>query len=636
MGEGRRDGRSPGLHQDDWGIAPGYEDVDHQWRPPPAATVEAILAAMGATPEGPPPASALTVRLDRPAALPRGHLTLQDGATLPVGGPLPTGLPPGYHHLQPDEGPDLTLIASPGRCPLPAAPTWGFSAQLYATRSHRSWGVGDLGDLEQLGAWSRSLGAGFVLVNPLHAVSPTRPQQPSPYFPGSRCFLNPLYLAVEGVPGLETRPDLAELARAGQALNHTRLIDRDRAWELKSRALEAGFAAFHGAPEFDDYLADRGDTLLGFATFCALAERYGASWVSWPLEWRRPTSASVQEFAASPVGSARIRYYAWLQWQLDRQLAAAAVTLPVVTDLAVGVDPGGPDAWLWQDAFVGTMRVGAPPDRFNTRGQDWALLPFDPWRLRAGGYAPWIQSLRGAIRHGSGLRLDHVMGLFRLYWVPEGATPREGAYVRYPSSDLLDIVALEAHLAGAWVVGEDLGTVEEGARLDLSRRNLLSYKVWWFEADPPSAWPAQAFGAISTHDLPTVAGVAGGADLDAQHRLRLEPDAEAAGELQARLMSRTRSDPATPAPEVVARVYADLGHAPCLVLAASLDDALALEERPNMPGTVDEWPNWRLGLPVSLEEVGQMVLPRRIAASLSRPALPRQPAALPPEDDDGP
>ena len=590
---------------------------------------------MDATPDGPPPAAAVTIRLDRPATtLPPGHLSVANGPTLPVGGPLPAGLPPGYHYFQPDEGPGLTLIASPGRCPLPATPTWGFAAQLYATRSSLSWGVGDLGDLMELGAWSGDLGAGFVLVNPLHAVSPTWPQQPSPYFPGSRCFLNPLYLAVERIPGLASNPGIADLARAGRALNQARLVDRDQAWELKSRALEAGFAAFAGDPAFDAFLADRGRPLLGFATFCALAERHGSSWPSWPAEWRDPTSPSVREFAAAPVGSARVRYYAWLQWQVDRQLAAAGDTLPVVSDLAVGVDPGGPDAWLWQDAFVGGMRVGAPPDRFNTLGQDWSLLPFDPWRLRAGGYEPWIQSLRGALRHGGGLRVDHVMGLFRLYWVPAGATPAEGAYVRYPSQDLLDILALEAHRAGAWVVGEDLGTVEADVRLELARRDVLSYKVWWFESDPPSTWPVRALGAISTHDLPTVAGVAAGSDLAAQRRLHLEPDEEAVAELQARLLRRTASGETTPATEVVARVYDDLAAAPCLLLCASLDDALALEERPNMPGTVDEWPNWRLGLPVSLEELEAAALPRRIAAALGRRTATGE-AAMSPESGGG-
>ncbi len=582
----------------------------------PQTTVDAILDAMGATPDGPPPASAVTARLDRPAILPPGRLNLRDGATLPVVGSLPAGLPPGYHHLQPDEGPAVTLIASPGRCPLPSAPGWGFSAQLYATRSSRSWGVGDLGDLEQLGAWSKAQGAGFVLINPLHAVSPTRPQQPSPYFPGSRCFLNPVYLAIEHIPGLASRPGIAGLARAGQALNQERLIDRDRAWELKSLALEAAYADFAGDPDFEAYLADRGEPLVGFATFCALAERYGSSWPSWPAEWRHPASASVLEFASTPVGSVRVRYYAWLQWLLDRQLAAAAGTLPVVFDLAVGVDPGGADAWLWQDAFVDGVRVGAPPDVFNTHGQDWSLLPFDPWRLRANGYEPWIQALRGAMRHGGGLRLDHVMGLFRLYWVPLGATPRDGAYVRYPSSDLLDILALEAYLAGAWVVGEDLGTVEDGVRLELSRRDLLSYKVWWFEADPPSAWPGHALGAMSTHDLPTVAGVATGSDLAAQRRLHLEPDEEAAAALRTKLMNRTGSDQTTPAPEVVARAYADLAARP--VRAADCKP----RRRPRPRGAPQHAGHHRR---VAQLASGPAVVARAVGADGPSPAHRRQP-----------
>jgi 4-alpha-glucanotransferase len=299
-----------------------------------------------------------------------------------------------------------------------------------------------------------------------------------------------------------------------------------------------------------------------------------------------------------------------------------------VSDLAVGVDPGGPDAWLWQEAIVGGMRVGAPPDRFNTRGQNWALPPFDPWRLRAAGYQPWIESLRGALRHGSGLRIDHVMGLFRLFWIPVAGTPFEGVYVRYPYEDLLNIVALEAHRAGAFVVGEDLGTVESGVRRTLAGRNLLSYKLWWFQDERPSAWPAKALGAVSTHDLPTIAGVLSGSDLAAQIQLGLNPNEEASTRLRKKLVTRTGSDDKTPVAEVIRRVYADLATAPCVLLTATLDDALAVEDRPNVPGTVDEWPNWRLALPQSLEEVEGMELPRTIAAQLGG----RLPAAVPPPD----
>jgi 4-alpha-glucanotransferase len=602
-----------------WGVASGYEDIEHRWRRPSPATVDAVLSAMGATPAGPGRPPVLTVRLDQlPLRLPPGRLFLEDGATVDVYGAFPPGLPPGYHRLEPHEGPEVALIASPGRCPLPSDPGWGFAAQLYAARSRDSWGFGDLADLTRLGRWSHRMGAAFVLVNPLHASSPTFPQQASPYFPGSRCFLNPLYLAVEEIPGAAGRADVRELAATGKALNQARLIDRDRVWALKSEALEALYRDFGGDAGFDTYLGERGDILQRFATFCALSEIHGGGWRSWPAPYRDWASAAVRAFAASSPGSQRVRYHAWLQWQLDRQLQMASTSLPVVSDLAVGVDPEGADAWMWTDAFVGNMRVGAPPDQYNTRGQDWALPPFDPWRLRAAGYQPWIQSLRGALRHGGGLRLDHVMGLFRLYWIPVGASPGEGAYVRYPYHDLLNIVALEAHRAGAFVVGEDLGTVEPGVRHELAGRSLLSYKVWWFETNKPPSWPSQALGTVTTHDLPTVAGVLTGSDLQAQRRLHLEPNEAAFAELQAKLRARTRSDAGTPVEVVVARVYADLATAPCLLLAASLDDMAAVEERPNMPATIDEWPNWRLALPVPLDELEAMELPAAVGIELSR------------------
>jgi 4-alpha-glucanotransferase len=611
-------------------VAAGFEDVNRRWREAPSATVKAILAAMGATSSAPGPAPIVSLRLDHPPlALPSGLLTLEDGTTRRVEGHQPVDLPPGYHRLAPDAAPVLTVIASPGRCPLPRELEWGFAAQLYAARSRHSWGFGDFSDLEWLGRWSGQLGAAFVLVNPLHATSPALIQQPSPYFPGSRCFLNPLYLAVENVPGAADVADLGDLARAGRALNRDRLIDRDRVWALKSRALEAVFRSFRGHNGFDAYLVERGEILARFATFCALAERQGGDWSSWPGPLQDFRSAAVRDFASSPAGSVRVRYHAWLQWLLSQQLAAAAVTLPIVSDLAIGVDPAGADAWMWPDVFVRGVRVGAPPDKFNTRGQDWALPPFDPWRLRDARYQPWIESIRGALRHGAGLRLDHVMGLFRLFWIPEGVTPAEGAYVRYPHDDLLNIVALEAHRAGAYVIGEDLGTVEPQMRRELVGREVMSYRVWWFEDDDPAQWPARAMGAVTTHDLPTVAGVLSGSDLEEQRRLQLQPNEQAADALQAKLVSRARADPGTPVETVIQRIYADLARAPCLLLTASIEDALALEERPNIPATVDERPNWRLALPRPLDDFDQVELPRTIAASLARRASPDDAAHAP-------
>ncbi len=608
-----------------WGVAAGFWDVAGRWRDTPGLVVDAVLAAMGATEQDPPPGPAVTVRLDHPLPpVPAGRVVLEDGADLAVEGPLPPDVPPGYHRLEPRHGPPLDLVVSPGRCPLPNRPTWGYAAQLYATRSRRSWGIGDLADLRQLGQWSATLGAGVVMVSPLHATAPTLPQEPSPYYAGSRSFVNPLYLAVEEVPGATDLADGPALAAAGRALNAGRLIDRDQVWGLKSAALEALFDRFTDTDAFTAYRAERGAALEGFATYCALAETHGPRWPDWPAEYRHPDNSAVGAFARDATTTRRIRYHAWLQWLLDQQLArvGAGARPGAVLDLAVGVDPGGADTWMWQDVFAPGMTVGAPPDEFNTRGQGWALAPYDPWRLRSAGYAPLIDALRSAMRHGRGVRIDHVMGLFRQYWIPDGGGPENGAYVRYPHHDLLNILSLEAHRAGAFVVGEDLGTVEDEVRRDLAERNVLSYRVWWFEPARPREWTPNALGSVSTHDLPTLAGVLSGSDLEAQRAMGLQPNVQASVALRQRLLDWTGSDEATAVEDIIERVYGDLATAPCLVLTASLDDALAVEERPNMPGTVDEWPNWRLALPCPLEDLEQLELPRAIAARLTRHATP--------------
>ena len=601
-----------------WGVCRGFHDVTGAWREAPVEAVEAVLEAMGAEGEPPPPA-AVTVRPGgAPPSLGPGVVLLEQGGETRLSADLPSG----YHRFQPDGGGEpIRLIVGPGVVPRPRGRRWGFSAQLYATRTKRSWGVGDFRDLGELGSWAAGEGAGFTLVNPLHAPTPTVPQQPSPYYPGSRCFTNPLYIAVEDVPGAGALPGLDELAAAGRSLNDRRLIDRDAAWGLKSAALERLHPLSAGDPGFEAFRAERGRPLELFASFCAIAEEHGAGWRDWPAGLRHPSGPAVTSFAAERRG--RVRYHAWLQWILDRQLAAASQRLGVVTDLAVGVDPSGPDSWIWQDSFAPGMRVGAPPDEFNTLGQDWGLPPFDPWRLRRAAYEPWVEALRAGFRHGAGLRVDHVMGLFRLYWVPEGGDARSGVYVRYPHEDLLNILALEADRAGAFVVGEDLGTVEDEVRRELAARQVCSYRVWWFEESDPAAWPEAALGAVTTHDLPTVAGVHTGSDLDAQRRLGMEPNEDSSAALRNKLLERAGAAPGDPVEEVIAGVYRDLARAPCALLCASLDDALGVEERPNMPGTTGgSWPNWSLALPVPLEEIRRRELPRRIAAELRRGADP--------------
>lgn len=610
-----------------WGISEGYWDVSGNWRVSPAATIDAILTEMGAGGRGEPPQpGVLTVRLDRAfEGLPPGRILLEDGGEMANGDDR---IPPGYHTLERPDGSSVALIASPGACPLPGSRQWGFAAQLYGVRSARSWGIGDFDDLGSLAEWSTGLGAGLVVVNPLHATAPTPVQEASPYSPGSRCFLNPIYLAVDRVAGSAELADVSRLANAGRALNREPLVDRDRVWALKAEALwsifKASPASRAGDPTFESFRAERGVTLERFATYSALAEIHGSAWQEWPVALRHPDGAGVTEFARSADGASRVAFHAWLQWLAERQLEEAGRfgedALGVVQDLAVGVDRDGADGWMWQDVFALGMDIGAPPDEFNTRGQNWALPPFDPWRLRACAYQPWIESLRGVLRHAGGVRVDHVMGLFRLFWIPAGSEPSDGAYVRYPSAEMLDILALEAYRAGAVVVGEDLGTVEDEVRAELYERQVLSYRVWWFESQRTGAWPERALGAITTHDLPTVAGVLDGSDLEAQRECGMNPSVDSAERLRHRLLDWTESNPDDGAPLVIERAYRDLAEAPCLLLVASLEDSLAVTERPNMPGTTDEWPNWRRALPVSIEAIEHEELPRRVASGLDRMA----------------
>ncbi len=578
---------------------------------------------MGATDDRPPATSlVLCVRpgsdtsVDRPT-----ELTTEDGGTVQLGAGdrLPPDLDLGYHRLTDlESGERRTLVVSPGTCLLPAtAPTWGWAVQLYAARSRRSWGIGDLADLAQLTGWTADeLGGGLVLVNPLHAAVPVVPQDASPYYPSSRRFRNPLYLRVEDVPGAETLADLADLAAQGRALNDDRRIDRNAVFELKMNALRQLWSRFDGDPDFAGWCEHGGSALEAYATFCVLSEDHGRPWSNWPEGLRHPDSPDVTAFREEH--RRRVDFHRWLQWLVDRQLENASAQLPVVHDMAIGFDPNGADAWEWQDVTAPRMSVGAPPDEFNTRGQDWGLPPFDPWRLRAAGYGPFVETIGAAFRHAGGLRLDHVMGLFRLYWVPWEAGARDGTYVHYPSSDLLDIVALESHRASAYVVGEDLGTVEPGVREELGDRNILSYRLLWFEEEGPSAFPERALGAVSTHDLPTVAGLWTGSDLEAQREIGMEPNEEGTAQLRERVASLAGVPPDAPPDEVVAATYRALSEAPSMLLTASLDDGLAVEERPNMPGTTDEWPNWSIALPATLEDVEQDPRPRAVAEALAR------------------
>lgn len=610
-------------HTDAWGIDSGYHDIAGNWRETPPQTRRALLEAMDLDPDNPappPPPAVHVIRAGESSSLQGpGSLLLEDGTELEIIAGLPPDLPLGYHEWRPESGgAPQRVIVSPGRCHLDETRRrWAWAVQLYSLRSAASWGMGDLGDLRELATWSKPLGAELLMVNPLNAALPFAAQDPSPYYASSRRYRNPLYLRIDDVPGAsELGAEWEAAVAAGRALNERKIIDRPAVFRLKMGILERAFARSSAPPAFERYCFEQGRPLAEFATFCALAEHYQSGWPAWPEEHRRPDQPGVARFAAAHA--ARIRFHQWLQWLLDEQLRRVSTELGVMHDLPIGIDPSGADGWAWQDVLARGVRVGAPPDKFATQGQDWGLPPFIPHKLQAAGYDPFIQVIRSSLRHAAGLRIDHVMGLFRLFWIGRDQSPRDGAYVRYPAADLLGILALESHRAQATIVGEDLGTVEEGVRETLAEHRVLSYRVVWFETDPPSRYAPHAVATVTTHDLPTIAGLWTGSDLEEQRRAGLSPNEAATQEIVEQVGRLTGLPRDADPRDVVLAVHRALGEAPCVLVAATLEDVAAMEERPNMPGTGPERGNWSLALSLTLEQLREQPLAREIAAILSR------------------
>ncbi|MEV8513572.1 4-alpha-glucanotransferase [Dactylosporangium sp. NPDC051484] len=513
-----------------------------------------------------------------------------------------------------------TPAAAAPPVPLPEAPrTWGWMIQLYGMRSAGSWGVGDFADLAEFARWAASTGAGAVLVNPLHAVAPVEEMPASPYSPSSRRFVNPLYLRVAALPEYLAAPD--ELRARVDALRPVTLqepgapddlVDYGEAWRAKRAALELLFAAA------EPPIVDVAPALRDFATYTALAQVHGADWRDWPEPLRRPGPAAYA--AADPR---RVAFHVWLQRRCAEQLeaagaAAAGMAVGIVHDLAVGIDPGGADAWTLQDVIARGARVGAPPDAFNQQGQDWGLATWRPDRLAATGYAAYRDLLRGVLAHAGGLRVDHVAGLWRLWWIPPGHGAAKGAYVHYDAEAMLGVLIEEAVRAGAVVVGEDLGTVEPVVTSTLRRRNILGSAVLWFTRDddgafvPPERWPENAMASISTHDLPTATGFLTGEHVLARAEAGvLGGDARdewvAAGRERAALLDLLDAEgltgPDSTDEDIVLAMHRLLARTPCRILLASPYDVLGETRQPNLPGTTGQYPNWRIPLPLPLEEL---------------------------------
>ncbi|MPY36589.1 4-alpha-glucanotransferase, partial [Streptomyces adustus] len=470
---------------------------------------------------------------------------------------------------------------------------------------------------------------------------------PSPYRPSSRRFPDPVHLRVEDVPEfahVEDRERVRALLDRAARLRETVLekgawIDRDAVWELKREALELVRAVPLGPGRqaaYRDFLAEQGEALRDHATWYALAEVHGPDWSRWPGGLRDPRSVDTARARVELMD--RVDFHSRLAWLTDTQLTDAQRTareagMPVglVHDLAVGVHPGGADAWAQQEYFAAGMSVGAPPDAFNARGQDWGLPPWRPDRLAESGYAPYRHLLRALFRYAGALRIDHVMGLFRLWWVPQGLPPTEGTYVRYDAEAMLAVLVLEASRAGAVVIGEDLGTVEPGVREALRERGVLGTSVLWFERDwdgdgrplPPERWRPDCLATATTHDLPPTASRLSGDHVELRDRLGLstrplaQERAEAAADTgewlalltRLGLLSDADADVGTTEEAEVQAVHRFLLRTPARLIGVWLPDGVGDRRPQNLPGTWDQYPNWRLpiadpeGRPVTLEEL---------------------------------
>ena len=571
---------------------------------------------------------------------------------------IPGNLPLGYHELIVTIGTHdadgsaadggihttatSTIIVTPNRVGLPrrmgASRVWGYAAQLYSVRSHHSWGLGDLTDLADLCTWSASQGAGYLLTNPLHAAEVTGRMEPSPYLPSSRLLVNPIYIRPELIAEYH---DLDQYdASLIESLRTTTLdddpqalLDRDRTWQAKSQALELIHRVDMSASRrmaFTAFRVARGRRLEDFATWCLLSELHGSDWHDWPAELHDPHGVAVARVRREHAD--RIDFHMWLQWIADQQLSTAQSSgtdagMPVglICDLAVGVNGSGADAWMLNGLFAREMNVGAPPDPFNQAGQDWGQPPMRPDVLEQMAYAPLREMVSSALRHAGGVRIDHIMGLFRLWWVPKGLGPRHGAYVRYNHEAMVGVVALEAYRAGALVIGEDLGTVEPWVRDHLASRGILGTSIMWFETGPdgrprqPQQWREHAMSSVTSHDLPPTSSYLRGDHVELRDRLglltesvdeerenaRRERETWLASLRQQGVLEADEDDPE----QVTLAMHTLLTRTPSKVINATLTDAVGDPRTQNLPGTEDEYPNWRVplsgpdGEPVYLEDL---------------------------------
>jgi 4-alpha-glucanotransferase len=572
-----------------WGIEPGYHDVFGQWHAADADTLQLLIEALARGRAQPP-------QIEAP----------------PAEAPIRAWQGDGRRH-------------------------WIVAVQLYSLRSQRNWGIGDFTDLAKLVGIAAAHGASGVGVNPLHALFPDQPERASPYAPNSRLFLNPLYIDVAAVP------EFPGLAAAGledevAALRGTALVDYARVALARLSGLRLAYQRFRSGAEpqrradFENFRREQGEKLLRFACFEVLREEFSPSpWPEWSAPWRSPTRPQLDDYRRANL--AQVEFQEFMQFVADRQLAACKhaarghrMPVGLYTDLAVGIDPHGADAWSRQDAVLSAMSVGAPPDEFNPAGQDWGLAPFHPLTVTENDFAPMRQLMDCTMRHAGAIRLDHVLGLKRVYMVPHGRKAADGVYVRFPFEPLLRVVAEESVKLRCSVIGEDLGTVPEGFRETMAKWGLWTYRVMLFEREgdgrfrPPDRYPAEALATFNTHDMPSFRGWMQGHDLQVKRALGLatgESD-DARGWALAKLRDLLAERAPDYSPDDFAGVAFVLGTTPCRLVSIALDDLLGEIEQINIPGTVNEHPNWRRRLSVSLEALADHVQFKRVGEALAR------------------
>jgi len=553
----------------------------------------------------------------------------------------------------------VKVIITPDTCYLPpllqGGRTWGLSINLYSVGSRCNWGIGDFGDLAEIVKWVSDLKGGFVGINPLHLIPNTRTFGTSPYSPITKLYKNFIYLSIEKIPEVSESEEIQATLRSDsfqaklRSLKRDKLIDYGKTASLKEEILRRAFAVFYErhhttdtprGKDFKKYVSEGGSALEYFGLFMAIQGQmkrvhHAGGWQEWPEAYRHPSDPLVLEF--KKTHAKEILFYQYVQWLIEKQHQEIAelvgdlgMAVGLYHDLAIGSVDGGSDVWCYQDMIAGDVDTGAPPDDYSIHGQNWGFPPLIPDRLKERGYEFFVQTIRRNMKYGGALRIDHALGLFRLFWIPEGMAPKDGAYVRYPSEDLLRIIALESVRNNAVVIAEDLGTIGENVREELKKFRMFSYRLFYFERDypdpsflPPERYPNMALCAVTTHDLPTLYGYWIDQDLRTKKKLGMYPDQDI-WRLQVNererdkqlILSALKSHRLLPdgyptdpkeipqmTPELCLAIYRYLAKTPCKLILVSLDDILGTLDQQNMPATVDSYPNWIQKAPVPLEEI---------------------------------